>query len=128
MTTIDIIVLTVFSLITLITVFLMAVFSVPRLYCYVFEHKDWKLWEEYINRVDEFEFDNDFYKSYQFNLPETDIQAHVWKEDEDDPRLNTITGYCSIHNKSECLCCTFDRYHSRKMADLLMAKIKTKNV
>ena len=113
-----------FLLLTLITL------SIPKLYCFVWEHKEWKLWEEYIKRVDEFEFDNGLYKSYQFNLPGTEIRAHVWKKDEDenDPLLNTNAGYCSIHNEWECICCTFDRYHSKKMADLLMAKIKTENV
>lgn len=103
---------------------------IPRLYCFVWEHKEWKLWEEYIKRIDEFEFKNELYHSYQFIIPKTDIRAYVWGKDEneDDPLLNTAIGYCSIHNEWECICCTFDRYHSKKMADLLMTKIKTENV
>lgn len=104
-----------------VLVFIGITLLIPRLYCFVWEHKDWKLWEEYIKRIDEFEFDNGLFKSYQFNIPGTDIQAHVWKKDVPDK----IIGCCSIHNESECLCCTFDHYHSKKMADLLMAKIKT---
>ena len=128
METFDIIILRdFFLLLILIAVFFIVTLSIPRLYLYVFEHKEWKLWEEYIERADEFEFDNGLYNSYQFNIPGTGIQAHVWKKDEneDDSWLNTIGGYCSIHNEWECICCAFDHYHSKKMADLLMAKIKT---
>ena len=114
----------------LVLIFIGITLFIPRLYCFVWEHKEWKLWEEFIKRIDEFEFKNELYHSYQFIIPKTDIRAYVWgrDEDEDDLLLNTAIGYCSIHNDSECLCCTFDRYHSKKMADLLMTKVKTENV
>lgn len=115
METSDIIILTGFILAIVLTISLAVVFSVPRLYSYVFEHKDWKLWKEYINRVDEFEFDNSIYSSYEFKIPNTEINAQVWKD----------TGLCSIHSDTKCLCCTFHRYYSKKMADLLMTKVKT---
>ena len=118
------------TLFCLVCIFILLTLINNKVYCYVWEHKEWKLWEEFIKRIDEFEFDNGLYLSYQFNIPGTGIQAHVWKNDEngDDPVVGTTVGYCSLHNKSECLCCTFDRYHSKKMADLLMEKIKTENV
>lgn len=111
----------------LVLIFIGITLFIPRLYCFVWEHKEWKLWEEFIKRIDEFEFNSELYNSYQFIIPKTDIRAYIWGkgENEDDPLLNTSIGYCSIHNDSECLCCTFDRYHSKKMADLLMEKIKT---
>lgn len=114
----DIIILTGFILIIVFNISFAIIAIIPGLYCYVFEHKDWKLWKEYINRADEFEFDNSIYSSYEFKIPNTEINAQIWKD----------TGLCSIHSDTECICCTFDRYHSKKMADLLMAKIKTENV
>lgn len=114
MTTIKIIILAIFLLALLFAVSGLVTCCIPRLYNFVYNRAEWKLWEEYINRVDEFEFDNSLYLSYEFKNPQTNITAHVWKED----------GLCSIHIDTKCLCCSFDKYHSKKMADLLMAKIK----
>ena len=105
-------------LVLLLAVFGLVICSIPRLYNFVYNRAEWKLWREQISKVEEFEFDNSLYLSYEFKNPQTNITAHVWKEN----------GLCSIHNDTKCLCCSFDEYHSKKMADLLMAKIKKDNL
>lgn len=83
-----------------------------RLYCYFFEHKEYKLWEKYIKDIDKFEYDRRYSDCYRFTIPNTDITAYVWDD-----------GECSIHDKTGCVCCGFDKYHSNKMKKLLMDKI-----
>lgn len=97
-----------------LVLFLILTASVNPLFCFVYNHKDWKLWEHYIARIDEFVWND---KQDKFEIPNTDIRAHIWED-----------GLCSIHWESntgedDCLC-TFDTYHSKRMAKLLMAKIK----
>ena len=89
------------------------IFSSHRLYCYFFEHKEWNRWKKYIKDIDKFEFCENYSNTYSFAIPNTDITAYIWSN-----------GGCSIHNKTRCICCTFDKYHSNKMKKLLMDKIK----
>lgn len=83
--------------------------SIHILYCFVYEHKDWVLWDCYIDRVDEFIWNSE---NGRFEIPNTNVHAHIWEN-----------GLCSIHWDGDLLS-TFDEYHSKKMAKLLMAKIK----
>lgn len=85
------------------------IYSNITLYCFFFEHKDWKLWEHYITRIDEFVWVGG---EFMFVIPNTEIRAHIWEN-----------GLCTIHWESDCLC-TFDTYHSKKMAKLLMTKVE----
>jgi hypothetical protein len=79
------------------------------LYCFVFEHEDWKLWKHYIKIEKEFVWNSE---NGRFEIPNTCVHAHIWEDD-----------LCSIHWKGDCLC-TYDKYHSKKMAKLLMTKVK----
>lgn len=88
------------------------IFSSNRLYCYFFEHAEWNEWNKYIKDVDKFEYDGRYSNCYKFTIPNTDITAYVWDNEK-----------CSIHDETDCICCSFDRYHSNKMKKLLMNKI-----
>lgn len=96
-------------------VFLILVLTNSRLYCYFFEHKEYKLWKKYIKDIDKFEYCESYSNTHRFTIPNTDISAYVW-----------FDGECSIHYKIACVCCSFDKYHSNKMKKLLMDKIENK--
>ena len=83
-----------------------------RLYCYFFEHKEYKLWENYVKDANKFEYHERCLIGYKFIIPNTNISAYVWDD-----------GRCSIHDEFVCVCCGFDKYHSNKMKRLLMDKI-----
>ena len=89
--------------------------SFNRVYCYFFEHEEWNEWKKYIKDVDKFEYCESLPNSYKFIIPNTNISAYVWDD-----------GRCSIHNEFDCICCSFDKYHSNKMKKLLMDKIENK--
>lgn len=109
MNTIEIFILVLFISFFVIGCLGILICSNNTLYCFVYNHKDWKLWEHYIARIDEFVWND---KQYKFEIPNTDIRARIWENE-----------LCSIHWEDDCLC-TFDTYHSKRMAKLLMAKIK----
>lgn len=96
-------------------VFLILVLISRRQYCYFFENKEYKLWKNYIKDVDKFEYYERCLIGYKFIIPNTNISAYVWND-----------GRCSIHNEFDCICCSFDKYHSNKMKKLLMDKIENK--
>ena len=79
------------------------------LYCFVYKHEDWKLWEHYIKIEKEFVWNSE---NGLFEILNTNVHAHIWED-----------GLCSIHWDGDCLS-TFDEYHSKKMAKLLMTKVK----
>lgn len=97
----------------LLGLFLILLATVNTIYCFFCEHEDWKLWEHYIKIEKEFVWDGE---KGRFVIPNTGVRAYIWKN-----------GLCSIHWKDDweddCLC-TFDTYHSKKMAKLLGSKIK----
>ena len=103
----------IFIIILLVIVILEIVFYSNRLYCYFFEHTLWNRWKMYIKNIDKFEYSESFLNTHRFILPNTDISAYVW-----------IDGTCSIHYKTGCICCSFDKYHCNKMKRLLMDKIR----
>lgn len=86
-----------------------------RLYCYFFENKEYKLWKKYIKDVDKFEYHKQLLIGHEFIIPNTNIMAYVWND-----------GRCSIHDGFDCICYSFDKYHSNKMKKLLMNKIENK--
>ena len=89
------------------------IFSSNRLYCYLFEHKEWDRWKKYIKDIDKFEYCESLSNTHRFVIPNTDISAYIWND-----------GTCSIHYKTGCICCDFNKYQSNKMKKLLMNKIR----
>lgn len=88
-----------------------------KVYCFVFEHEDWKLWRYYLKHVSEFEyvescpgwchtfsFKNDIHKSEVIIL---------WENSK----------ACSIHYQNEDCLTDFDP-QSKKMYKKLITKIK----
>ena len=84
------------------------------LYCYFFEHQEWKTWKHFIKISDKFEYDYSSPLATTFIIPNTDIVAYVWKDG---------ISICSIHSGDLCLCTSFTKHLSQKMAKLLMEKI-----
>jgi cytochrome c biogenesis factor len=84
------------------------------LYCYFFEHQEWKTWKHFIKISDKFEYDYSSPLATTFVIPNTDIVAYVWKDG---------IFICSIHSGDLCLCTSFTKHLSQKMAKLLMEKI-----
>lgn len=82
---------------------------------YVFFHKDYKLWKQFLKQSDIFEFDYVYNNDYVFCDKDHKYVAMIWNGKE-----------CSIHNRSnyKCICCTFFEESSEEMARILMSKIK----
>ena len=91
------------SILAIIALFFIAVICIPTFYCYVFLHKEWKLWEYFIKNVDRFKFSE--YGLFEEVYVWGEYRAIVWKN-----------GTCSIHKDIDCVLGTFDQYHSRKLA------------
>lgn len=100
------------TLLILLVVAQCIIFGIRPVYCYLFERELWEAWKSYIARADEFEYHDSVGISHDFKIPGTEIEADVWKD----------SNLCSIHTPDGCIC-TFDSYHSKKMAKLLMDKI-----
>lgn len=96
------------------------IFSNRRLYCYIFEHEEYKLWEYYLNNVDTIipdpeykEYDNDpivnIYNTKHFVTHNN--KYLIYRVDEDN---------VSIHEKNcSCILSTFDTYHNKLMVKAL---------
>ena len=84
------------------------------LICGLIFKKDRKLWKKLISNVDDFHYEGSWGLNYRFSSDK--YNALVWDN-----------GECSIHvkNKPTCVLSSFDKRMSRKMAELLMKKVKT---
>ena len=95
----------------------------PRLFNYVFFHKDYLLWERVLKCIDtielfdEMSFDGDAY--FKINVDGQKCHIWVWKD-------KTI----SIHGDSEgpitCMTTTFDPYHNKLCKKLIFERVKDK--
>ena len=101
-----------FLFVLLVAIPLFIVYN-DKAYCYVFRHKDWKLYEYFIRNYDRFEYEYSIGDVHCFMIPDTNITAHIWSD-------NTF----SIHRGTRTLLTSFDKYHSDKMKELLSKKIK----
>jgi len=83
-------------------------------YCFIFQYKEWKIWKKMIAMADEFELEFNVNNNYHFVEPSKTFIVSVWDGER-----------ASIHllSNSNCICSTFDTYHSKKLAKLLMNKI-----
>lgn len=85
-----------------------------KYYMYIIEHRDYKKWEKFLDMADKFEFAYEFKHSKTFIYDK--YEAIIWDRDEN---------LTSIHYKDgTCILSTFDYYHSRKMTEKLLNKMK----
>ena len=121
-------------IVSLVTLFLtttaLIICLVPnnKAYCYLFEHKNWKLWESVCKALPNAIFvkhyisedrpDLDSYNFYvcidEVGLP---IEIVYWEN----------TGKTSVHTKNGvCLLSSFDKYHSNKARQILKPMLLNK--
>ena len=98
-----------------------------KIYCYLFEHKDWQKWEKVCQVLPELKlsehcvFDEcEKLNSYEFLLPnigisDKDLIVIYWET------INEV----SVHevDSGECILCPFDKYHSNKAVEILKQRI-----
>lgn len=93
------------------------IFKSRRLYCFVFEHKDWKLWNKICKHLKEAKLikcsvDNNgavIYFQFELVIDFIDYDVMCWCAD------NTV----SIHHNNECILSSFDKYNSNKAAKII---------
>lgn len=92
-----------------------------KLFCRIYLHEEWKLWEYLYSHIDEAVYDR--YVCYD-NLP--DLESFVFNLSLDGTDCQIIywvkTNRCSVFVGDECLLCGFDKYHSDLIRDALMDK------
>lgn len=103
-----------------------------KTYCKYFLHKQWKLWEDFIEEVnlldnimfDRLMFYNGELLGFKFlltdsnNNPRYDIS--LWVDN------NTAAIYNTEENGSNLLLSNYDEYHSKKMFDFLIKRVPEK--
>lgn len=96
------------------------IFSNRRLYCYIFEHKMYKLWEYYLDNVDAIipnPEDSWYYNNSNLNIYHT---KHFITHDNKNLTYWGNEDTVSIHEKNhDCILSTFDKYHNKLMVKAL---------
>lgn len=86
------------------------ILSNNTLYCYVHQHREWKLWKEYIKNYQQFHYIHTLHGVYVFIHESLTIKANVWED-----------RTCSIHyTKGGCVLSPYNKRLSRKMTEKLM--------
>lgn len=95
-----------------------------KIYCYIFEHKAWKLWETVCRRLPLAKFDGyyigkdkPYLENYEFYIHDIGINEPViviyW----------VCNDSVSVHTDKECILPSFDRYHSNKAKNIIKSMI-----
>ena len=116
-------------LILLIILFIDAIVQMNHtLYCFVYEHKDWKQWEEICKLLPNssliehriFEGKHSHLNCYVFRTPIVDsiecpVNVYYWENQ------NTV----SVHYLEDrgCYLCDFDTYHVKKATEIIKYKL-----
>lgn len=96
-------------------------FSNQKIYCRLFERKDWALWEKILANFDTAENlghntwpDHPEVENYKFQVTceEKQYMLIYW----------AVKGVCSVHIDEDCVLSDFDRYHS----DMAVKMVKDK--
>lgn len=103
--------------IALIYILVYIIFKSNRLYCFVFNHKDWKLWNKICKHLKEAKLveqskDNNgtaIYFRFELVINSINYDIIYWCDD------NMV----SVHNENECVLSFFDKYHSNKAAKII---------
>lgn len=116
----DIVFLILFLLFCVVSVGGLLIFSNRRLYCYIFEHEDYKLWEYYLNNVDAIIPDPE-YKEYDNNPIVNIYNAKHFITHDNKYLIYWGNEDCaSIHEKNcACILSRFDTYHNKLMVKAL---------
>ena len=101
------------------------IFKSNRLYCFIYEHKDWKLWNKICKNLKEAKLIS-YYKDnikviyfrFRLTIDFIDYDVIYWCK-------NNIV---SVHYKNECILSAFDRYHSNKAAKIIKRYIMSNNI
>jgi len=122
--------ITIFTILLFVMLAIAIIFGIlinnHNVYCYVFEHKQWKLWQGFIKNASQFQyvgrFDNcgDEYAWYDL-FGNIRYRAIVWDKPIGTDEKNNPLGVCTIHQGTDCVLCNFSTKNSNKMADLLDA-------
>ncbi len=115
-------ILLIIMLIALVTV------VIKTLYCFVFEHKDWKKWKEIYKLLpssslvnhDIFEAEHSYLNCYVFHIPIVDsigcpVNVYYWEN------LNIVSVYLE---NGGCYLSSFDTYHVRKALEIIKNKLE----
>lgn len=93
-----------------------------RTYCFIFEHKDWNLWNRVCKELPSAKFAERFHtngrfsylNNYKFAIEDIGIGKPVrvfyWESD----------GHVSVHTDEGCLLSYFDKYHVKKAARIII--------
>jgi len=88
-----------------------------KTYCFIFEHKDWRLWKYYLKHISEFKYVESFPGwCHEFSFKDDIYKSEViilWES----------TKSCSIHYQNQDCLSTFDP-QSKKMYKKLIKQIK----
>ena len=93
------------------------IYKSDRLYCFIYEHKDYKLWNKICKHLKEaklikYSEDNDgtaIYFNFRLTIDSVDYDIIYWCE-------NNIV---SVHCRDKCVLSDFDKYHSDKAAEII---------
>lgn len=93
------------------------IFNSNRLYCFIYNHKSWKLWDKICKHLQEAKLikyciDEDgtaVYFKFRLIIDSIGYNVIYWCED------NTV----SVHCGDECILSDFDEYHSNKAAEII---------
>ena len=102
--------------ILIILIMLFGLFLIPILnldvYCYIFEHKDYKLWKQIQKDINNVKYDYSYGKMHHFNW--NNYVVVLWENES-----------VSVHRKdNSCVLSDFHKSQSEKTAKLLKEKLQ----
>jgi len=114
-------------ILVIISLIALVIVAIKPLYCFVFEHKDWKKWKEILKLLpssslvnhDMFEVEHSYLNCYVFHIPIVDsfgcpVNVYYWEN------LNAV----SVHlEDGECYLSIFDTYHGKKALKIIKHKL-----
>lgn len=118
----------IFLVVFFIIAMLFVIASNCALYCFIFEHKDWKRWEEICKLLPNsslikhnvFDDKHSHLNCYVFHIPIVDsigcpVNVYYWEN------KNIV----SVHHLGDrgCYLCDFDTYHVKKALEIIRHKL-----
>lgn len=103
----------------------LVLFCSRRVYCYVFEHKDWEMWKLVLSKFNEATYleqyiseNNPYLDNYKYLVPiddETSYELIYWVNQ----------GVCGVHahDRLECIVCGFDTYHMKQALEMVKNRL-----
>ena len=110
--------------IMVVSLVMLIILNNNKLYCKYFSRKEWNLWEKVIEKLKEYKetiniskFDNhpnlnSFYINIEINSEKYKIVYWIKERD------------VSVYQDTECILCSFDKYHSDMAVKIIEEKIK----